>query len=146
MSGAKLGTLRNISWKFELTPTSFDKGVGPTTFWPRPTDHVRSIFLSGAKLGTLRNNSWKFELYSSKGYRCIVWTIFLAVTYWPCPTYHVRSKFLSDAKLGTLNFLPNPSSHYRGVVQKKIWPCPPEKNVQYFWQTFRQTDEKNLQI
>ena len=33
LSGAKLSTLRNIFWKFELTSSSFDREVGPTTFW-----------------------------------------------------------------------------------------------------------------
>ena len=63
--------------------------------------------------------------------------------------------FLSKAKLGTVpkslslilfgrDLELNPSSHiyYRGVVQKKFWPCPPDKNVQYFLQTDRETDEK----
>ena len=26
----------------------------------------------------------------------------------------------------------NPSSHYKGVVEKKFWACPSDKKVQYF--------------
>ena len=119
----------------------FSRALRPVPYWPctvkifvkcktrNPKEHflkVWTLFIQGLQRNCL-NIIFGCEL--------------LAVPYWPCTV-----KILSDAKLGILiniswNFEPNPSSHYRGVVQKKFWPRPPDKNVQYFWQTDRQTDE-----
>ena len=77
VSDAKLGTLRNSSWNFELNPSSHYRAVvcpffWAASYWPCPTDRVRSKFLSDAKLGTLRNISWNFESNPSSQYRGIV--------------------------------------------------------------------------
>ena len=105
LSYAKIGTLRNSSWNFELNPLSHYRGVvcpffWAASYWPCPTDRLRSKFLSDTKLGTLRNISWNFELNPSSHYRGVVWTKF-----WPCLTDRVWSNFfhMTFSKLVSLN-------------------------------------------
>ena len=126
LSDEKLGTLRNISWNFESNPSSHYKGVVQKRFWSRPTDRV------WCKTRDLKKHflkSWAQYFFVTS---CLL-----------CPNDRVRSKFLSDAKLGTLNFLPNPSSHCKGVVRKNFCFALQTKKFNIF---DRQMDEKNMQI
>ena len=77
------------SWKFVVNSSSSLEGVVQSSFWPCPTDRVRSKFMSDAKLGSLRNSSWNFELNPASHYRGVVCPLFwgvklLTMPYWLC--------------------------------------------------------------